>query len=224
MFKNFSSKIEFGIIGLGRFGTALAKSLAEAGKEVLVIDNSEIKIKNIRSYTENAFVVDDLSKEALEETGIQNCDTVIVCIGEKIDVSILTTLNVINMGVRRVISKAFSYEQGLILKKIGAEVVYPENDMAIRLARKLTSTSILETIELMDDIEISEIKLSARISNKSILDSKIRQRFNINIIVHEHNGEIKIDILPSDILHEGDMIVVVGQKKNIAKFEEFLAG
>lgn len=224
MFKNLSGSIEFGIIGLGRFGTALAKSLAEAGKEVLVIDNNENKIKQIRSFTDNAFIIENLEKDVLEETGIQYCDTVIVCIGEKVDVSILTTLNVINMGVRRVISKAFSYEQGQILQKIGAEVVYPENDMAIRLAKKLTSTNILDSIELIDDIEISELELSKKISNKTVLDSKIRQKFNLNIIVHEHNGTISTNILPTDILHEKDKIVVVGKKEDISRFEEYLSG
>ena len=102
------SIIEFGIIGLGRFGFALAKTLADAGREVLVIDNNESKIKQIRNITENAFVVGPLDKESLEDAGIQNCGTVIVCIGEKVDVSILTTLNVISMGVPRVIAKAFS--------------------------------------------------------------------------------------------------------------------
>jgi trk system potassium uptake protein TrkA len=94
--------IEFGVIGLGRFGFALASTLAEAGREVLVLDNNENKIRQIRSYTDNAFVVGELTKEALEEAGVGNCDTVIVCIGEKVDTSILTTLNVISMGVPRV--------------------------------------------------------------------------------------------------------------------------
>ena len=83
----------FGVIGLGRFGTALAQSLAESGKEVIVIDCNEDKVRELRNFTEHAFVTENLTKETLEEIGIQNCDTVIICIGEKIDTSILTTLN-----------------------------------------------------------------------------------------------------------------------------------
>ena len=134
----------YGIIGLGRFGTALAKTLSEAGKEVVVIDHMECKVRELRQYTENAFVSEDLSKEVLEEIGIQNCDTVIVCIGEKIDTSILTTLNVVSLGVPRVIAKAISPEQGEVLEKIGAEVVYPERDMALRLAKRLLTNNILD--------------------------------------------------------------------------------
>ena len=126
----------FGIIGLGRFGTALAITLAEAGKEVIVVDQNEEKVKAMRQYTEYAFVCDNLSKEALSEVGIQNCDTVVVCIGSKIDTSILTTLNVVSLGVPRVISKATSQDQGAVLEKIGAEVVYPERDMATRLGKQ----------------------------------------------------------------------------------------
>ena len=83
----------YGVIGLGRFGTALATTLAKAGKEVIVIDRIESKVKEMRQYTDYAFVVDELSEQAMRETGIQNCDVVIVCIGEKVDVSILTTMS-----------------------------------------------------------------------------------------------------------------------------------
>ena len=191
---NHRPEIEFGIIGIGRFGFALAKTLIEAGKEVIVLDNNENKIKQIRSLTENAFVVNNLDKETLEETGIQNCETVFVCIGEKIDVSILTTLNVINMGVKRVISKAITYEQGCVLKKIGAEIVYPENDMAIRIANRLLNEEALEFIELNNDIHIEELRVTSKIDGKSILKSKIRNDFNLNIIALERDEETIIEV------------------------------
>ena len=124
MAKNKDSA-SYGIIGLGRFGTALAKSLAAAGKDVMIIDSSEAKVRELRQYTEHAFVAHDLGRETLEEAGIQNCDTVVVCIGEKIDTSILTTLNVVSLGVPNVIAKAISEDQGAVLEKIGAEVIYP---------------------------------------------------------------------------------------------------
>ncbi|WP_352416967.1 potassium channel family protein, partial [Clostridium tertium] len=207
---NHRPEIEFGIIGIGRFGFALAKTLIEAGKEVIVLDNNENKIKQIRSLTENAFVVNNLDKETLEETGIQNCETVFVCIGEKIDVSILTTLNVINMGVKRVISKAITYEQGCVLKKIGAEIVYPENDMAIRIANRLLNEEALEFIELNNDIHIEELRVTSKIDGKSILKSKIRNDFNLNIIALERDEETIIEVDPNYILRENDLIVVIG--------------
>ncbi len=216
------NSIEYGIIGLGRFGTALAKALASEGNEILVIDENENKIKGIRNIVEDAFVVKSLDRETLEDVGIQNCNTVIVCIGESIDVSILTTLNVISMGVPRVISKATSYEQGQVLEKLGAEVIYPEHDMAIRLANKLLSSSILESIELRNDIVISELMLTKKIEGKAILDSNIRKRFKLNIIALEQNGVATSEITPSTILHEHDKVVVVGKKEDISSFQRFL--
>jgi trk system potassium uptake protein TrkA len=218
------SIIEFGIIGLGRFGFALAKTLSEAGKEVLVLDNNESKIKQIRHLTENAFVVGPLDKETLEDAGIQNCETVVVCIGEKIDVSILTTLNVISMGVPRVIAKAISHEQGLVLEKIGAEVIYPENDMAIRLANKLISSSTLESIELKGNVTITELKLTSKIDGQTVMQANIRQKFGLNIIALECDGNTTTEIAPECILNKDEKIVVIGKNENIRKFEAFLAG
>ena len=103
--KRRKDTIEYGIIGLGRFGIALATALSEAGKEVMVVDNTESKVKQIRDMVSEAFVVEGIDKASFESAGIQNCETVIVCIGEKIDTSILATLTVISMGVPRVISR-----------------------------------------------------------------------------------------------------------------------
>lgn len=214
--------IEFGVIGLGRFGFSLASTLAEAGKEVLVLDSSESKIKQIRNYTENAFVVKDLSKETLEESGIQNCATVIICIGEKIDISILTTLNVLSMGVPRVIAKAISLEQGSILEKLGAEVIYPEHDMAIRLANRLISSRIMDYINLNNNIAISELKLTKVISGQTVLAASLRRRYKLNIIALEHADDTTTEITPDLVLQENDIMVVVGKEENIQKFEQFL--
>ena len=105
----------YGVIGMGRFGTALVKTLTQAGKEVIAIDKNEEKVREVREYTDYAFVVDNLSEAALKETGIQNCGTVTVCIGEQVDMSILTTMLVIKMGVPHVIAKATSEVHGLSL-------------------------------------------------------------------------------------------------------------
>jgi len=216
------SIIEFGIIGLGRFGYALTKTLAGAGKEILAIDTIESRVKQVRNFTENAFVVGALDKETLEDAGIQNCETVVICIGDSIDISVLTTLNVISMGVPRVIARAMSYEQGLILEKIGAEVIYPENDMAIRLANKLINSSIMETIELRGDIAITELRLTSKITNQTVQHANLRQKFNLNIIALESGGETTTEIAPECILNKGDNIVVIGQRENIKKLESFL--
>ena len=219
---NYKSVVEFGIIGIGRFGFSLAKALIEAGRDVIVLDSDENKIKHIRTLTDNAFVVDNLDKETLQETGIQNCKTVFVCIGEKIDVSILTTLNVINLGVPRVISKAITYEQGCVLEKIGAEVVYPESDMALRIANRILNEKALEFIELNNDIHIEKVKITSKLDGKTILQSKIRDEFKLNIIAMERGRSIITEVVPVHELREDDLIVVIGKKTNIRALEDFL--
>ncbi|MBQ5749616.1 MAG: TrkA family potassium uptake protein, partial [Oscillospiraceae bacterium] len=140
--KEKKTKPSYGIIGLGRFGMALALELAESGADLLVIDRVEELVREMREYTENAFVVQNLDKKTLSDTGIGNCDVVIICIGEHIDTSILTTLNVVSLGVKTVIAKASSAEHGEILEKLGAEVVFPERDMGVRLAHRLETAKM----------------------------------------------------------------------------------
>ena len=215
--------IEFGIIGLGRFGYALAASLAEAGREVMVIDNTESKVKQIRNLVAEAFVVQDLERETLESTGIQNCQTVIVCIGEQIDKSILTTLNVISMGIPRVIAKATSRDQGCVLEKIGAEVVDPERDLAQRLAMRLISPHALDFIRLNDDITVSEIVLTPVLTGQTVQEADLRRRFALNIIALENGTTTEIEVRPDYRFVSGDIIVVIGKKENIRRFEQFLS-
>jgi trk system potassium uptake protein TrkA len=212
----------YGIIGLGRFGFALAKSLADSGRDVLVVDSDEQKIRKATAFTDNAYVVGTLTKENLEEIGVQNCDTAVVCIGERIDTSILTTLTVLQLGVRRVISKATSAEQGSILEMMGAEVVYPERDMALRVAKKLIAPHVLEYISLSDDTDISEIELTAKEGGRTIEQLNLRKRFGLNIIAVRHADKLETEIDPKRQLQKGDLLVVIGKCTNINKFEQYL--
>lgn len=220
--KKNNEATSFGIIGLGRFGTALAISLAEAGKEVIVVDRSESKVKEVRQYTEYAFVSDDLSMETLREIGLQNCDVVIVCIGEKIDSSILTTMRVVELGVPKVIAKAISVEQGAVLKKIGAEVVYPERDMALRLGKRLVSRNFLDYVSLDNSVEIRQIRVSDKIKGCSIEELGIRPKYNLNIIAIESGKITNIEVLPGYRLQADDIMVVIGKVSNIDRFEKSL--
>lgn len=212
----------FAVIGLGRFGTALAISLCEAGKEVIVVDSYEHKVRELRQYTEHAFVCTELNKEALEEMGIQNCDTVIVCIGEKIDTSILTTLNVVSLGVPNVIAKALSKDQGTVLEKIGARVVYPERDMALRLGRQLVSNQYLDYFMLDNDMEISQIKATEKVIGKSVVDLSLRQKFGVTMIAVEHENQTDTEIAPDYRFRMGDVLIVIGKREKIGVFEAFI--
>ena len=222
MARKQAEELSYGIIGLGRFGSALASTLAEAGKEIMVLDCNEEKVRQIRNFTEHAYVVKDLQKETLRETGIQNCDVVVVCIGDKVDVSILTTLNVINLGVPQVVAKANSPEQGEILEKIGAQVVYPEKDMALRLAKRLISKRVFNLFELDHNIDISEFKLTSRLAGQTVLEAQLRNRYGVNIIAISRGGWLTTDITPDYTLAEGDTLVVIGEGDKIKRLEDAL--
>ena len=216
------SKLTYGVIGLGRFGMALAVTLAESDNDVIVMDREESSIREMRNYTDYAFVTNDLSMEALREAGIHNCDVVIVCIGEKVDVSVLTTMSVIEMGVPRVIAKALSPEQGAVLKKLGAEVVYPERDMALRLGRRLLSGNFLDYIPLDHSVQITQIRIPKRMVGKTVEQIQLRRKYGLNIIAIESGSETTIEVQPDYQLKDGDIIVVIGKADNINTFEESL--
>lgn len=214
----------YGVIGLGRFGMALAQALAAAGREVLVVDREQSKINQAAAFTDNAYRVDELTRENLEAIGLAECDVVIIGIGERIDTSILATLTVLRLGVKRVIAKAKSEEQGEVLTTLGAEVVYPEKDMAMRLANKLIEPHVLEYISLSEDIDIMEIALTERVSGKTVLELNLRQQFGLNIIAVEQNDRLTADVRPDMVLQAGDTIAVIGRPGQIKAFENYLQG
>lgn len=214
--------LTYGIIGLGRFGMALAVTLAEAGNDLIVLDKEESSVRQMRQYTDYAFVTDNLEKEALREAGIHNCDVVIVCIGEKVDVSVLTTMSVIEMGVPKVIAKALTREQGAVLKKLGADVVYPERDMAIRLGKKLVSGNFLDYVSLDHSVEIRQIPVTEKMEEKTVEQIMLRQKYGLNIIAIENGQETTIEICPEYHIKKGDILVVIGKVDNINAFEKTL--
>ena len=223
-YKAKSDKMTYGIVGLGRFGYALAVTLAEAGADLIVIDASEEKIRELREVTENAFVVNNLDKKTLEETGIQNCDVAVVCIGEHMDTSILTTLHLVSMSIPTVISKATSAEHGMILEKLGAEVVYPEKDMGIRLANRLETARALDFVQLSEKINVSKIQIPQKLVGKAVVDLNLRSRFGLNIIAIENSGTVIEVIGPDYLFAKNDILFLSGSKEGLHKFSEWAEG
>ncbi len=220
MFKAKKKRNTYGIIGLGRFGYALATELAASGAELIVLDRDEEKVRELREYTENAFVVKNLDKKTLFETGIQNCDVAVVCIGEHLDTSILTTLNLVSLGVRSVISKATSAEHGEILEKLGAEVVYPERDIALRLAHRLEASCVLDYIQLSEKLNISKIIAPESIVGQTVKSADLRGKYGINIIAIENGKALNESVGPNYVFSEGDILFVCGSKESLNNLSE----
>ena len=172
--------------------------------------------------TEHAYVVANLDKKTLIETGIQNCDVAIVCIAEHLDTSILTTLNLVSLGIPRVIAKAATAEHGVILEKLGAEVVFPERDMAIRLASRLENSHNLDIVQLSEQINISKTIVANETIGLSVRDINLRERFGLNIIAIQ-SGDIVINLITPDYrFKEGDILFVSGSKEGIFKLNRWL--
>lgn len=216
-----SDAITYGIVGLGRFGYALAMELAAFGADILVMDSDEDKVRAMREYTEDAYVVKSHDKKTLSETGIQNCDIAIVCMGEKMDTSILNTLTLVSLGIPKVIAKASSAEHGEILERLGAEVVYPERDMALRLAHRLESSSVLDFVQLSEKVNISKIIVPDSIADKTVLAVDFRGRFGINIIAIENHSGVQQKINPGYKFQKGDILYVSGDKPSLSHFMEW---
>ena len=219
--KNKKDENSYGIIGLGRFGAALAHELANSGADLVVLDRDEEKIREMREYTENAFIVKNLDKKTLEETGIHHCNIVILCIGEQLDVSILTTLNLVSLGIPRVIAKAASAQHGEILEKLGAEIVYPERDIAVRLARRLEASHVLDYIQLSEKLNISKLVVPAAAGGKTVMDVNFRGKFGVNIIAIENSKTLHESVRPDYVFESGDILFVSGTRDGLNKLSSW---
>ena len=211
-------KKTYAVLGLGRFGMPLATKLAQSGADVIGVDMDEERVRAFREYSEYAFVAKKLTKEVLEDIGIQDCDVAVICIGSRVETSILVTLNILNLGVPNVISKASSAEQGEVLRRLGADVVYPERDMALRTAKKILRENLVDYLSIGKDIEIIEIEISNKMVNKTILELDLRKKYKLNVIAIRHDEESDIEVRPDCILHEGDTIAVLGIEEHDSRF------
>ena len=221
--RNKNERESYGIVGLGRFGTALATRLAQSGCELLVLDRDEEKIREMRELTDNAYVGSNLEKKTLLDTGIQNCDVAVVCIGSHIDTSILTTLNLVSMHIPTVIAKATSADHGAILEKLGAQVVYPERDMAVRLANRLENARMLDFVQLSEKINVTKMRVPAQLVGKTVAEADLRSRFGLNILALEHQGSVVETVRPEQELRKEDILYLSGSRSGITKLNDWAA-
>lgn len=213
----FSSD-NYGIIGVGSSGEAVIRTLAAAGKNVIAIDSEEEKLKELGPLVSEVYMMKGVSKEALEDSGIGNCATVIIGMGENLKSSILATMSCIEIGVPRVISKAGSFEHGRILEKLGAEVVFPEEEAGERLARKLISHANLDMLPLSEDFSIAILDLNPSFVGKTILELDWRRKFNINVIAVITEGRSCATITPDMVFPTGCRIVISGTNEALEHF------
>lgn len=219
-FKSFHhERAAYVVIGLGRFGSAVAQTLAENGQDVIIIDKDSDRVRELRYLTDYAYVINHLDQAALEEIGVGECQTAIIAIGQALDANILATLYCLNLKVPTVIAKANSKDQGTILEKLGAQVVYPEQDMGIRLANQLSNKKVIDYFSVSGNIDIAQIEAPQTFVGRQLKTLELRQRYGISIIaIQTAHGTIE-EIDPDYIFENGDIIIVIGSNENIRNFE-----
>ena len=214
-------KKEFAVIGLGRFGGSIVRTLAEDGMGVLAIDADEVRVNEYAKIASHAIVGDTTDENVLRNIGIRNFEHVIVAIGENIQASILTTLMLKELGVSNVTVKAQNDYHEKVLRKIGADfVVHPERDMGRRIAHNIGSNNILDYLELSDEHSIVEIVASQKMNGKSIFDLDIRAHYGLNIVGIKRENEINVSPQANDLIHKGDILIVIGADSDINRFEK----
>ncbi|WP_281278116.1 potassium channel family protein [Peribacillus cavernae] len=214
-------KKEFAVIGLGRFGGSICRTLAEEGMEVLAIDMDEDRVNEFAMIASHAVVGDTTDETVLRSLGIRNFDHVIVAIGENIQASILTTLMLKELGVDNITVKAQNDYHEKVLRKIGADhVVHPERDMGRRIAHNIVSNNVLDYLELSDEHSIVEIVASDKMDGRSIIDMDVRARYGINIVAIKSGNEIIVSPQANDLIKKGDILIVIGADTDINRFEK----
>ena len=210
---------QYAVIGLGRFGTSVARRLHEDGQEVLGIDLFEEKVEAAEGYVTDAVIADSTEEKALTSLGITDFDCVIVAIGNDIQSSILTVVLLKNLGIPKIIAKALGKRHGQVLEAIGADwVIYPERDMGERVANQLLSPKLLNYIELSKNYNIEEITIPLRMAGKNLKELDIRAKFNVSIIAIVRNDDIIVSPSPEELLQPEDLLVTIGSRKDLAKF------
>ncbi|MBU0533945.1 MAG: TrkA family potassium uptake protein [Candidatus Omnitrophica bacterium] len=213
---------QFVVIGLGNFGHNVAISLFEQRNQVLAIDANSKKIEQIKDKVTQAVVVNVKEKEALSEFISNDIDAAIVSLGDKIEASILTTLYLKELGVKKIIVKAINDDHGQILKLIGAmEIIYPEKEEAVRLARRLTVPNLIEHIPLASEYSIVEIAVPDNFVGKSLKELRLRSKYNVEVIAVKDVLQDTLHLIPeADVKIKPDsVLMVIGKEVDINKFK-----
>lgn len=223
-------KKQFAIIGLGRFGHSMAETLIQSGCEVIAIDTDEDKIQAISDLATYAVQVDATDEKALRTIGLQNVDTAVVSIGEDIEASILIVMTLKELGVKEIVAKAVTPIHGKILRNLGvSRVVFPEREVAIRLANSLAQPAIIDYMDLSAGYSVMEIPAPQGILGSKVRDSRIRERYGVNLIAirrkipiitdageTDFKEDLKINPDPDEEIAVGDILVVLGSRESLA--------
>ena len=209
---------EFIIIGLGRFGTSLAMSLTAYDHDVLAIDSDMKRVQQLANLLPHVIQLDATDIDALREVGAESFDTGVVCIGTDFEANVLATAGLQKLGVRRVIAKVRTVTQQEILLRVGAEeVILPEHEAGVRLARRLAAIDFVDFLELSRDTGVVEIVTPDFLVGKSIREAEIRQRYGLAVVAIKRGDDVIVSPSADETIREGDILVVLGRTQDCEK-------
>ena len=209
---------QFIVLGLGRFGSAVATTLVELGHEVLGVDNDEERVDALKDKITQAVQADITEERVLKELGVKNFDAAIVSIATDLEASILVTMMLKEMGLKYIIAKAQSALHGKVLEKIGVDkIVFPERDMGRRIARSLIIPNIKDYIELEPDYSVIEIETLPEFTDKTLSELDLRNKYGINVLAIKRDNSFNISPWAKDVIKKGDFLIVIGETKKITE-------
>ncbi len=206
------------VLGLGRFGRALARTLLELGHEVMALDSDAETVQAATRDLPHVVQVDATDVDAMRELGVNDFETAVVAIGTDVEASILATYILVDLRVPRIWAKAITASHGAILERVGAHrVVFPERDMGIRVAHTLTGRTI-DYLELDPHFALVETTVPREVAGKKLANAEIRKKYGLTVVCVKQDGGTFTYATPDTVLSEGDVLVVAGEPR---KAEEF---
>ena len=214
---------KFAVIGLGQFGSAIARYLTQRGAEVVAIDVDEDKVEAIKEEVAYSVTLDSTDVKALESQKVRDMDAVVVAIGASFQDLLLTTFVLQELGVKRIMARAQGPVQRGILEKMGIrEILSPEDEVAHNVTTTLINPSVLMSLQFPDDYEIVEVVAPANIQNRTLDDIGLREKYQLNLVtlLRKEDGAYHIVGVPDGqtMIHTDDLVVVFGQRKSIDRF------
>ena len=211
----------FVVIGLGLFGSSVARQLCALGAEVLAIDVHPELVQQISSDVTNAVVADARDADVLRALGAHECECAVVAIGDDLAGSVLATMNLKELGIKHIVCKAHDEVHRKVLEKLGADkVVIPEKEVADKLARSLTSHNVLDFIELSSDYGIVEIPAPKTWVGKNLKELDVRAKLGVNIIAIQRNGKVSVSPRAEFLIEKNDILVVLGDYDSLTLMQE----
>lgn len=213
---------EFLVIGLGRFGYAVATTLFGLGHEVVAIDSVEERVERVADQVTHAVIGDACDQAVLERLGIDDFDQVVVAIGSDFQSSVTATVMAKQLGAKRVVCKATNYTMASVLSRLGAdEVVRPEHDMGVRLAKQIATPSVVDAFLLGDKHEVVEIEVHDKLVG-TLGELKLRNRFAVQVIAINRAGALVVSPGADFEVQVGDNLVVIGSRERVEELRSFL--